>query len=785
MKSAAVKTGEKIFDSAKNYSLKLLFIKAMYFISGIIISRGTIFGSYYPFGISLSAAVPWKAAIPTAMGAALGYLFPLRLGSGIRYISAIVSVTAVRWTLNDLTKIKNHFLYTPAIVFFSSLITGLAMNSAEGFDGRDVSISFLESFIAAAAAYFFDNTFRILSKKKIYALDQKEFTCVAISFSIALLSLANISVGGVSLGRILAIIMILTAAYSMGVIGGGISGIASGVIFSLPSFGFTYMSGSYAFGGMIAGFFSSFGRIGVCAAFVFANTIISFQSGDVTMMVSGLYESIIAITVFLLIPKSFFNKVKCSSPSFLATSAVSESSAVKEAVVQRLSFASKSLLSVPKFIEKASSEFFKTPEIDFKNVGISSAYSTCSNCGLCTFCWSNERESTNQNFNSIINLVSKSKNISAKDFSPDFLKRCGKTDTIVKKISKSYSDFYAQKTAQTRMNEFKKVMSEQIEGMSSLIEDLSDEFFRCTVFDEETASKIKNELFYAGVDVLSVSCRKDENKRFFTEVECSSVAADKFDEKLGKKISKTCGRKLGDPIISTFGEICRIQMCEQKVFNVDVGVSQHSFNNGKLCGDSYCYFEDGAGKFNVIISDGMGTGGSAAAEGAMASELMKNFIKSGMGFNPSIKLVNSALLLKSCDESLATMDALSLDLFTGEAKFMKAGSPITFIMKKNEIIRLNFESLPIGILSKVAFSCEKVKLEEEDWILMLSDGATDIGEDWIMETLESKKYNSANELSKQIVDTAIKLRKESHDDDITAVSLRVLKNTPHKMFEEN
>ncbi len=773
MKGATVKSGEKIFDLAKNYSLKLLFIKAMYFISGILISRGTIFGSYYPFGISLSASVPGKLITPTVIGTVLGYLFPLRLGSGVRYISTVISITAVRWTLSDLAKVKNHFLYTPTIVFLSSLVTGLAMNSAEGFDGRDVSVSILEALIAAGAAYFFDSTFKILSKKKIYALDQKEFACIAVSFSIVLLSLAGISAGGVSLGRILAIVMILTAAYSMGVTGGGISGIASGVILSLPSFGITYMSGSYAFGGMIAGFFSSLGKIGVCIAFIFANTLISFQSGDVATMVSGLYESVIAVTVFLLLPRSFFNKVKCSSPSFLT---VSESSGMKEAVVQRLGFASKSLMSVPKFIEKASSEFFKIPEVNFKSAGISSAYAACGTCGLCTLCWSKECESTHRNFNRVIDLISESKNVSTKDFSPDFLKRCHKTDALIKKISKSYSDFYAQKTAQTRMSEFKKVMSEQIEGMSSLIEDLSYEFSKCTVFDEELALKIKNELCRGGVDILSVSCRKGENKKLFVEIECKSLMSNKFDEKITKKISKVCGRKLGSPIISSFDDICRIQMCEKKIFNVDINMKQHSFNNGKLCGDSCRYFEDGTGKFNVIISDGMGTGGSAAAEGAMASELMKNFIKSGMGFNPAIKLVNSALLLKSSDESLATLDALSLDLFTGEAKFMKAGSPLTFIVKKDKVIKLNFESLPIGILSKVSFSCDTVNLEEGDWVLMLSDGATDIGEDWIIEALESKNYNSARELSKHIVDKAINLRKESHDDDITAVSIHLLKN---------
>ena len=136
LKNQAVKTYDKVFDFAKNYSLKLIFVKAMYFISGILISRGNVLGSYYPFGISLSASVPGIAMVPAVFGTLIGYLFPLRLGMSVRYISTVIAVAAIRWALSDLNKIKKHAFYTPAIVFISVFITGFAINSAEGLDSR-------------------------------------------------------------------------------------------------------------------------------------------------------------------------------------------------------------------------------------------------------------------------------------------------------------------------------------------------------------------------------------------------------------------------------------------------------------------------------------------------------------------------------------------------------------------------------------------------------------------------------------------------------------------------
>ncbi len=772
MKTEALKTGEKILDWAKHYSLKLLFIKSMYFIAGILVSRGVIFGSYYPFGLSFSAAVPGKIITPTILGTLFGYLMNLKITAAVRYISTVISITAIRWTLSDLTKIKNHFLYAPAIVFFSSLITGLAVNCAQGFYGRDIYISFIESVVAAGAAMFFDKSFKILSKKQIYELNAKEFTCIAVGASMILLSLSEISFGGVSIGHILAIVMILISALIMNVTGGAVTGIASGVIFSLPAFGFTYISGMYAFSGMLSGFFSSFGRLAVSCAFLFSSALISFQSGDTTKMIIGLYESIFATIIFLSLPKSVFSKIKGSSPSFLQDV---KNDNIKEALTQKLRFASRFLVFMPKLIDKTSCEFSKVPEIDFKSTCISSAYSVCNSCGLCTYCWSKESESTHKNFSNVINLVATKKEINTNDFSPEFLKRCRKTDVLSKKIVKAYEDFCAQKVAKAKMSEMQRVMSEQIGGIGAIIEELSSEISENFVFDCVLSEKIKSELLRAGIDTVSVICNKNENNKLFIDIECSYILKDKFTSHIVKRLSSICGRKLCEPIIGMFGDICKIQFCEPKVFKVDFGFSQHACNNGKYCGDSCCKFEDGTGCLNVIISDGMGTGGAAAAQGAMTSKLMQNFVKSGMSFKSSAKFINSALLLRPGEESLSTLDALSINLFSGKAKCMKAGSPFTLIVRDEKIIKINFESLPIGILSDVPFSCQDFDLQDGDSVIMLSDGATDIGEEWIMKLIESEKHIPASQLSKKIVNKAVWLRKSMHDDDITAVVLNITK----------
>lgn len=772
LKNEAVKTYGKIFDFAKNCSMKLLFVKAMYFVSGILISRGSVLGSYYPFGISLSASVPGAVITPAVIGTLLGYLFPLRLAVSVRYISTVIAVAAIRWALSDLNKIKKHALYTPSIVFISVFVTGFAINSAEGLDARDVSLSVLEAVVAAVAAYFFDKSFRILSERKNYALNSKEFMCLSLSFSMVSLSLSGLCVGGISIGRILATVMILISSYIMGITGGAISGISCGVIFSLPSFGFTYLSGAYAFGGMVSGFCSSFGRIGVCMAFLCANTLMSFQAGNTVKMVSGFYETIIAIGIFLVLPAAFYKKFKTLSPSF---SKICDANALKKSVIQKLRFASASLGSVPECIEKASSEFSSSNKIDSKSVCVAGAYKICGSCGLCGLCWSKNSDDTHRNFDTMTDLILQNRNVTSKDFSSGFLSRCHKTDLLIENSLKSYHDFCVQNTARRQIGEFKKIMTEQMSGISSLIENISDDISHSCTFDETLALNITNELADLGIEVMGTVCKKDGNGKLFIDIECESIISDKFDSKVFERISKICNKKLSEPTMNILGDLCRIQLCEKKVLAVDFGFSQHSFNNGKYCGDSCTKFEDGEGNFNVIISDGMGTGGSAAAQGAMTSSLMKSFVRSGIDFDSSVKFVNSALLLRPGEENLSTLDAFSVNLFTGEAKFMKAGSPLTFVVHDEEITKIDFESLPIGILSNVSFSSQKLKLCEGDWIIMMSDGVTDIGDEWIEEIIKYKKYETAEDLARMIVKNAVLIRCKFHDDDITAAVIKISK----------
>ena len=175
----------------------------------------------------------------------------------------------------------------------------------------------------------------------------------------------------------------------------------------------------------------------------------------------------------------------------------------------------------------------------------------------------------------------------------------------------------------------------------------------------------------------------------------------------------------------------------------------------------------------MIISDGMGSGGRAAVDGAMGAGLLSRLLKAGFGYDSSLKIVNSAMLFKSSDESLTTIDLVSLDLYSGRTEFLKAGAPVTFIRRGKRVSRLSCDSLPVGILKETTFERKSMSLGAGDVIVMVSDGAIEEGEEWLIRRLESWDGDNAQELAELLGSEAKLQRIDRHDDDITVVAMRV------------
>ena len=327
-----------------------------------------------------------------------------------------------------------------------------------------------------------------------------------------------------------------------------------------------------------------------------------------------------------------------------------------------------------------------------------------------------------------------------------------------------------------RISSIRSGLAGQFGGLSDILTDMAEEFSQTDVCDLDSSERISHMLRQHSLIPVLCNCRISDSQ-MTVEIELSDRSRGSIKKSvLQKEVEKCCGRSFLQPVITVAQDRVRIVLNERPLFEIEVGSYQHIADNGKLCGDSLSCFNDGKGNFVALISDGMGTGGRAAVDSMMAVNLMEKLVKSGLSFDCALNMTNSALMVKSEEESLATVDVSLINLFTGKTDILKAGAPYTYIKKRGKVMRKEIPSIPAGILNEVYFTKERMSLCGEDMIIMLSDGAV-MGDDrWLLSLIKSWSKGSCQDLAQAVVEEAIRQNEGMKDDDITVLAIKLKDN---------
>lgn len=163
-----------------------------------------------------------------------------------------------------------------------------------------------------------------------------------------------------------------------------------------------------------------------------------------------------------------------------------------------------------------------------------------------------------------------------------------------------------------------------------------------------------------------------------------------------------------------------------------------------------------------LLSDGMGTGEKAAKASQFIINMVQRMISANMPIESIVRSMNKLLRLEN-NEQFATLDVLYIDEATREAYLSKSGACPTYLLRQGKVLELFGKSLPIGIVEEIEADCYRIKCENNDLFLMVSDGVE--SED-IYSWLKGKDYST--------ICSNIQLKMEEqrfleHQDDATVV----------------
>ena len=175
------------------------------------------------------------------------------------------------------------------------------------------------------------------------------------------------------------------------------------------------------------------------------------------------------------------------------------------------------------------------------------------------------------------------------------------------------------------------------------------------------------------------------------------------------------------------------------------------------------------GRVCYALSDGMGRGKTARAESEAAIELLFRLYRAGMHKDLIYDNVNRLLMAKNQEETYATLDAVSIDLNTGEAEILKYGAPPSFLLRGGKVQIILGEALPCGILPEAQPSVTRMKLQTDDRLILCSDGVQDM----LPEGTENA-LRSIEEAGSQTGEVLLKLAESrGGTDDMTVMVIRV------------
>lgn len=322
-------------------------------------------------------------------------------------------------------------------------------------------------------------------------------------------------------------------------------------------------------------------------------------------------------------------------------------------------------------------------------------------------------------------------------------------------------------------SELRMVAADQFFSISDMLGDLAFEFDDAEMFDFKSAGKIRRMLGEYDIYPENISVIVDKYDRMRIEILASSKTRGLESPRIKNEITKICGRDFEKSRTNYSGSNLMLTIIEKPNFKMSFGFAQYCAE-GKLCGDTIKTINDSRGHMIFIISDGMGKGSRAALDGAMGAGLLSKLLSAGFGFDSSLKVVNSALLVKSSEESLATLDCACVDLFTGKCEFFKAGAPRSYVVKSNSVSKCELSSMPAGILRGIEFAKRTTVLNVDDEIIMMSDGITDIGEELLDEFLRFDDSDSPNDRAKEILDFAVAHSDARHRDDMSVIVAKLI-----------
>lgn len=765
----------------KKISWYVRFFKAI-FEAGIVflLSRFALPRGLYPAGIGYCLINRNQKLLPRILlwsGLLAGSLMVRNLEESIGIVGAVAIYVLLgrifSWEKNKSSRMTSYVIWTIlrlslAFIFEPSLNHILKV-------ALEINISFLLAGIFQIGLNFVGNPFK---KSKM------AFVSLALIVVLSVAGTNQLMVETVSITELAVSLVLIFVSYLGGGGVGSAMGVSLGIAVGIATGGLTALIAIYSVAGFLGGFLKNLGKFGTTIGISLGCYYIMHELQADANIVEQLLPWSIGLGAFIITPKRYLTQVSNYFPSETKpTDPVVENNGVRDIILNRFNDLATIFTELAKSFNEEPLEEPGAKKMDLYSMLDQVCSKNCQQCNGYETCWGENFYSTYRELFDLLALAELYGEVNNKHLKGRLAKNCFQQFKLLTTINHLFEKCQADYFWQNKLEESKTFLANQLQGMAQIINKLAIEVTADPGFRVEIENQLATCLNRVGISVKEASVlglgedgveirikqRSCNRKR-----ECQYLMTPLISQLLGEDYSvweRNCQMDNGDCYY------CLTPVCTYETRTV---VCKLPKGGNEFSGDNHALRELKDGHFVAILSDGMGNGSKAAVQSNTTVSILEKLLESGVDRDFAVKMVNSILLLRTPEESFATVDLTLINLHTGRAEFIKIGAATTYIKRGRDVWSIKSTSLPAGILNSVDLERTVVQLQPADLVVMVTDGVIDskidqVGkEDWMIRALRQVEVAGPEALGEYLMNLARINQDGIPRDDMTVIVLQFL-----------
>lgn len=727
-------------------------------LGGFAAARAPVFGGLLPLGLCAAAAMPPAYVLSAGTGAALGYVLGLSSPTAAAYLGAVLAVVALR-LLGGAQRYRDVPMAPLGAggVCYCLLHAGFALAAGQGLQG--ILEGAAESLLILGLGYFW--TLYFAHPVRILRQSDAEARCAVCFALMGLVAcLGPYAVFGVSLALAAAALTTLAAGWRGGAGAAAVTGTCLAAALCVAG-GAPYTGLTLGAAGLVAALLAPTGRALTALVFCTAGFLGVWWAPDPTAGAKTMAALCGGALAFTLLPENWMDPLPGTAGTSRAACAT---------LSDRLTAFASALQSVGRTVQQVC-EKLPPKEESYADLCARAAERCCQSCARSTDCWVTRSADTYDCFNKLEPLVNSEQSVTAADLPEPLASYCEAPARLAAALNKEAIALAVRRGQYSRSTATRAALCEQYGAMACALGDLAGQVAMDELPDRRKARRVEQLFEDLGLSPLDVSVAEDSEGRLHAAVTLSRVS---FDENelctLTREVSQLCRCRFARAVCTQSPGSTLLVFRQRPRFAARFGVCSLPAD-GKVSADATQVLERVPGRAHAVLCDGMGTGKAAAVDGILAARLAGQLLGAGFGQAEAARLVNVALTLKSDDETATTLDAVTIDLYTGAARLFKAGAVPSFLIHGSTASAHGETSVPIGILKKVLSSESELVLDAGDCLVLVSDGALAGGMGWMNSQLVLHSADAPQVLADAVAHAA--REKSDRPDDITVMAIRL------------